>query len=294
MKTNSNYLVLVFLFISYACLSQPAKPRSVVVKYKGRPKVQVDCEVRKVDRDSKEISIGMVQDSRFTFSDRCLQGEKIKFHPISSNYIDVVKFCGFKEDTINLLDRDSYATLFYNSSVLPRFDDVPKKYYAISAIASQELLNYNDLLSDTIIKNRNSAIRLYYNFEPHQEFNVQERVAAIKRDGELNISFTLSHNFVDSIVAHDFKKSITGNFHVSNYLLGKENGDLRKAVIYTDRSIETEPQNYMAYYNKAVIMKALGDKKGALVAAQKGSSLAKRKDDNRYFKLNEDLIRALK
>lgn len=69
--------------------------------------------------------------------------------------------------------------------------------------------------------------------------------------------------------------------------------DLNKASKWIDAALAEREAHYMLYV-KAEILAKLGDKEGALKAAQKSTELAQKANDPGYVKLNEVLIKSLK
>ncbi len=76
-------------------------------------------------------------------------------------------------------------------------------------------------------------------------------------------------------------------------------GDLKKAVAWIDAGLKEQPAAYYMVYRKGLILAKLGDKAGALAAAQ-ASREAAAKDDrsallrDEYLRLNDALIASLK
>ena len=69
--------------------------------------------------------------------------------------------------------------------------------------------------------------------------------------------------------------------------------DLQKAKEWVDAAIK-EREAYYIVHLKAKILAKLGDKEGAITAANRSLQLAKEAKDGAYVKLNEDLIASLK
>lgn len=69
--------------------------------------------------------------------------------------------------------------------------------------------------------------------------------------------------------------------------------DLKKASEWVDAAIKQREAHYIVHL-KAKIHAKLGDKEGALAAANRSIELAKKANDNGYVKMNEDLISSLK
>jgi hypothetical protein len=69
--------------------------------------------------------------------------------------------------------------------------------------------------------------------------------------------------------------------------------DLKKASEWVDAAIKQREAHYIVYL-KAKIHARLGDKEGAIAAANRSIELAKTAKDTGYIKLNEDLIASLK
>jgi len=69
--------------------------------------------------------------------------------------------------------------------------------------------------------------------------------------------------------------------------------DLKKASVWVDAAIKQREAHYIVYL-KAKIHAKLGDKEGAIAAANRSIELAKTAKDTGYIKLNEDLIDSLK
>lgn len=69
--------------------------------------------------------------------------------------------------------------------------------------------------------------------------------------------------------------------------------DLQKASKWVDAAIAQREAHYIVHL-KAKILAKLGDKAGAITAANRSIDLAKKANDSGYVKLNEDLIAGLK
>jgi hypothetical protein len=69
--------------------------------------------------------------------------------------------------------------------------------------------------------------------------------------------------------------------------------DLHKAKEWVDAAIKQREAHYIVYL-KAKILAKLGDKEGAIAAANRSIELAKAAKDPGYVKMNEDLISSLK
>jgi hypothetical protein len=69
--------------------------------------------------------------------------------------------------------------------------------------------------------------------------------------------------------------------------------DLKKASEWVDAAIKQREAHYIVHL-KAKILAKLGDKEGAIAAANRSIELAKTAKDTGYIKLNEDLISSLK
>lgn len=69
--------------------------------------------------------------------------------------------------------------------------------------------------------------------------------------------------------------------------------DLQKANQWVDAAIKQREAHYIVHL-KAKILARLGDKQGAITAANRSIELAKQAKDSGYVKLNEDLIASLK
>ena len=82
-------------------------------------------------------------------------------------------------------------------------------------------------------------------------------------------------------------------FAAANYYFNT-NRDLKKALEWVDLGLASNPDQYWNVHLKAKIQKALGDKAGAKVTAQKSLELSKKENDGAYIKQNEDLISSLK
>ena len=71
------------------------------------------------------------------------------------------------------------------------------------------------------------------------------------------------------------------------------NQDLSKAKEWVEAAIKQREAYYIVHL-KAKILAKLGDKTGAIAAANRSMELAKAGKDSAYVKLNEDLISSLK
>lgn len=71
------------------------------------------------------------------------------------------------------------------------------------------------------------------------------------------------------------------------------NLDLQKAKEWVDAAVK-EREAYYIVHLKAKILAKMGDKAGAIAAAERSTELAKQANDSGYVKLNEDLIAGLK
>jgi hypothetical protein len=69
--------------------------------------------------------------------------------------------------------------------------------------------------------------------------------------------------------------------------------DLNKAKEWVNAAIKQRDAHYIEYL-KAKILAKLGDKEGAIAAANRSTELAKKANDTGYVKMNEDLISSLK
>jgi hypothetical protein len=69
--------------------------------------------------------------------------------------------------------------------------------------------------------------------------------------------------------------------------------DLKKASQWVDAAIAEREAHYIVYL-KAKILAKLGDKQGAIAAANRSTELAIKAKDTGYVKMNEDLITSLK
>lgn len=74
-----------------------------------------------------------------------------------------------------------------------------------------------------------------------------------------------------------------------------DNGkDLKQAKIWAEKAVELNAKAYWISHLLAKINAKLGDKAGAIAAANKSMTLAKEAKNDDYVKLNEDLINSLK
>jgi hypothetical protein len=85
-----------------------------------------------------------------------------------------------------------------------------------------------------------------------------------------------------------------GNLYAAaNYYL--DNGkDLKQASEWITTAATARPDAYWILHTKAKILKALGDKKGAIDAATASRAEAEKQKNPDYVKLNDDLIKGLK
>jgi hypothetical protein len=82
-------------------------------------------------------------------------------------------------------------------------------------------------------------------------------------------------------------------FQAANYYL--ENGkDLKQASEWINTAVAARPDAFWIMHTKAKILKALGDKKGALDAATASRAEAEKQKNADYVKMNDELIKGLK
>jgi hypothetical protein len=95
---------------------------------------------------------------------------------------------------------------------------------------------------------------------------------------------------IEALMASDAKKKPYYQAAMFYYDHGQ---DLQKASKWVDAAIAEREAHYIVYL-KAKILAKLGDKEGAIAAAERSSELAVKAKDTGYVKLNEDLISSLK
>jgi hypothetical protein len=82
-------------------------------------------------------------------------------------------------------------------------------------------------------------------------------------------------------------------YQAANYYL--ENGkDLKQASEWISAAAAARPDAFWITHTKAKILKALGDKKGAIDAATASRAEAEKQKNADYVKMNDDLIKGLK
>lgn len=98
---------------------------------------------------------------------------------------------------------------------------------------------------------------------------------------------------IEAAMAADGKKPYfaAAMFYYENDL------DLKKAAEWMDAAIAANPDAFYMIYRKGLILAKMGDKAGALAAAQKSLEMAKKEDGalrDEYVRLNEALIEKVK
>ena len=71
----------------------------------------------------------------------------------------------------------------------------------------------------------------------------------------------------------------------------ESNRDLEKAKEWMTKAIELDGGKYFVYRQQALILAALNDKKGAIVASKKSLELAKKEGNQDYIRLNTKAIK---
>ena len=95
---------------------------------------------------------------------------------------------------------------------------------------------------------------------------------------------------IDAVMASDAKNKPYYQAAMFYYDHGQ---DLKKASEWIDAAIKQREAHYIVYL-KAKILAKMGDKEGAIAAANRSSELATKANDLGYVKLNADLISSLK
>ena len=95
---------------------------------------------------------------------------------------------------------------------------------------------------------------------------------------------------IDAVMASDAKNK---PYYQAAMFYFDHGQDLKKASEWIDAAIKQREAHYIVHL-KAKIHAKLGDKEGAIAAANRSIELAKKANDSGYVKLNEDLISSLK
>ncbi len=95
---------------------------------------------------------------------------------------------------------------------------------------------------------------------------------------------------IEAVMASDAKNK---PYYQSAMFYYDHGQDLKKASEWVDAAIKQREAHYIVHL-KAKILAKLGDKAGAIAAANRSIELAKTAKDSGYVKLNEDLISSLK
>lgn len=127
-----------------------------------------------------------------------MEVDTYKFHPVNSNYKDVVKEC-IKVDTIFFLRQTLYGTLWGNSYIIPKIKGVSKRSYALSAVASQMLLMYTEENKDSVTASRNLAMVLYFG-ERVPKGSEENAIWMLKAEMEVDEERLLTTNYAAEAV----------------------------------------------------------------------------------------------
>lgn len=109
---------------------------------------------------------------------------------------------------------------------------------------------------------------------------------------ELDVTGTLVPQ-IEAVMSSDAPKK--PYFQSAMFYLD-HNLDLKKAAEWMDAAIAEQPDAFFMYYHKARLHAKMGDKAGALAAAQKSIELAAKNEGavkSEYTRLNEQLISTL-
>ena len=101
---------------------------------------------------------------------------------------------------------------------------------------------------------------------------------------------TNTDNTVEASIERVMAGPSSGDYYnAASYYLNSEK-DLNKALTWIDKSIALGNEKFWVLRTKSLIQAGLGDKKGAIMTANRSLELAREAKNNDYIKMNEESI----